>query len=176
MADLDVACPDDGDNLILPERIKRPLDDDEADKKTLKREDKKRKKEQKSSKKRKAQDRDAREIPCVDGAKDSQKVNQISPKTRTSDETAVIDETRNMPMSIDVTKKIAQVSKVDFFAALSASESQKPAVGTVHNIAKKVEKDKKDPNWTCPKCSTSNQSNSHQCHKCKAIKRMTEYR
>ena len=176
MADLDVVYPKGCENSLNPERIERPLDDDEADKKSLKRDDKKRKKEQKSSKKRKAQDRDAREIPSVDGENGSRKVSQIPSKTRTPDEPAVIDETRNMPISIDIAKKIAQVSKVDFFAALSASESQKPAVGTVHNTAKKVEKDKKDPNWTCPKCSTSNQNNSHQCHKCKAIKRMTEYR
>lgn len=172
MADLDVVCPEGGENSLSLERIKRPFHDD-ADRKSLKRDEKKRSKEQKSSKKRKAQDRNAREIPYVDEEKDS---HEVTSTKRAPDGPSVVNETRDIPISIDVTKKMAQVSKVDFFAALSASESQKPAVGTVHTVGKKVEKDKKDSNWTCPKCSTSNQNNSHQCHKCKAVKRMTEYR
>lgn len=74
------------------------------------------------------------------------------------------------------TVPLIPIKKIDFFASLKALESLKPAVGTIHTVAKKIEAEKKTGSWICPKCSTSNMNNSHQCHKCRAIKRMTEYR
>ena len=88
-----------------------------------------------------------------------------------SDPTTIEDSTAAIVSVVPV-----PVTKVDFFASLVALESLKPAVGTIHTVAKKIEAEKKTGSWTCPKCSTSNMNNSHQCHKCKAIKRMTEYR
>lgn len=143
-------------------KSKRDAENMEEDAKSAKKKSKKSSKEHKSQKE-KRQKRSHIEDKLCDRETPAQEICSGSENTESSN--------RN-----PVKAEVAQLSKVDFFANLVSSESQKPAVGTVHTVGKKVDKTKKGSDWTCPKCSTSNQNNSHQCHKCKAIKRMTEYR
>jgi hypothetical protein len=152
----------DSSGTISGKKSKRDSEYDEGDEKSSRKKSKKSSKEHKSHKEK----REKKTRIEDDSFELKKPLNEMS---------SVIESTESSninPVKVDV----VQVSKVDFFANLASSESQKPAVGTVHTIGKKVDKTKKDSNWTCPKCSTSNQNNSHQCHKCKAIKRMTEYR
>lgn len=152
----------DNNETISSKKSKRDSEYDEGDVKSLKKKGKKSSKDHKTQKEKRQKKAHTEEI-IFELNKPLQEVNSVIENTVSSNINAVM---------VDA----VQLSKVDFFANLASSESQKPAVGTIHTVGKKVDNTKKDSNWTCPKCSTSNQNNSHQCHKCKAIKRMTEYR
>lgn len=150
----------DSNRTISSKKSKRDSEYDEGDEKSSKKKSKKSSKEHKSEKRQKKT------------RIDDERLDLKKPMLEVSSVTENTESSNTHPVKADV----VQLSKIDFFANLASSEGQKPAVGTVHNTAKKVDKTKKDSDWTCPKCSTSNQNNSHQCHKCRAIKRMTEYR
>ena len=107
----------------------------------------------------------------INSGRDSDR-SQVSVRT----EVVETDPKSTQDLTAIATAPAVLLTKADFFASLTALESLKPAVGTIHTVAKKMEAEKKTGSWLCPKCSTSNMNNSHQCHKCRAIKRMTEYR
>ena len=157
MSGVDDCSENDKEHSVAQEEAKYTSDSEKASKRSKRKESKKLAKENKAPKSKK-QKRDH-------GERSSASILQSEPVLA------------NSTQSIEPNEPIvAAVSKIDFFASLAASESQKPAVGTIHTAGKKVEKEKKDSNWTCQKCSTSNQNNAHECHKCKAIKRLTLYR
>ena len=158
MGGADHCSEDDKEYTVSQEEAKYTSESEEATKRSKRKESKKLAKENKAPKSKK-QKRDHGERSSA----------SIVQSVQVPDNTSIQIVAPNEPI-------VTAVSKVDFFASLAASEGQKPAVGTVHTAGKKVEKEKKDSNWTCQKCSTSNQNNAHQCHKCKAIKRLTLYR
>ena len=70
-------------------------------------------------------------------------------------------------------------TKVSFFAQLKAAEASKPAIGTIHANAARMEKEAIKNGvgeWVCGKCNTTNIKYNVTCEKCHAMKRLKEYR
>lgn len=75
------------------------------------------------------------------------------------------------------------VNKHAFFKNLLAVEANKPAIGTLHANAARMEKIMEKEavkngvgEWECAKCGVKNVKYNVQCEKCRAMKRMNEYR